>query len=213
MMPAPVFRAGRAPHPPLRIWWNRSPGYSLIELLLAISVVATMVGIAVPVVSGAVDEMRVAMAARYLEGRIMNARRTAVKHSTRVGLRFEPVAGDYRFAEYADGNSNGVRAADIAAGTDPEVAPRALLRDLFPSVAFGLRGGIPDLDGTRSTADTDGVRIGVSRILTLGPDGTATSGTIYVKGRRGQYAVRVLGATGRTRVLFFHSGTQRWTSR
>jgi hypothetical protein len=136
-----------------------------------------------------------------------------VKHSTRVGLRFEPVGGDYRFGEYADGNGNGVRSADIAAGADPELAPRAFLRDLFPSVAFGLRGGIPDLDGTRSTAESDGIRIGVSRILTLGPDGTATSGTMYVKGRRGQYAVRVLGATGRTRVLFFNPGTQRWISR
>ena len=212
-MPAPVFHAGRAPHPPLRVRSNRSFGYSLIELLLTTSIAATMAGIAVPLVSAAVDEMRVSMAARYLEGRIMNARMTAVKHSTRVGLRFEPVGGDYRFGEYADGNGNGVRSADIAAGADPELAPRAFLRDLFPSVAFGLRGGIPDLDGTRSTAESDGIRIGVSRILTLGPDGTATSGTMYVKGRRGQYAVRVLGATGRTRVLFFNPGTQRWISR
>ena len=212
-MPAPVSRAGRAPHPPLLAWWIRTPGYSLMELLLATSVAATMVGISVPLVSAAVDEMRVAMAARYLEGRIMNARMTALKHSTRVGLRFEPVARDYCFTEYADGNGNGVRATDIAAGTDPELAPRARLGDSFPSVAFGLRAGIPDLDGTRSASDTDGVRVGASRILTLGPDGTASSGTMYVKGRRGQYAVRVLGATGRTRVLFFDSGAQRWKSR
>jgi hypothetical protein len=34
------------------------------------------------------------------------------------------------------------------------------------------------------------------------PDGTASSGTVYVRGRGGaQYAVRVLGATARTRVL------------
>ena len=212
-MPAPVSRAGRAPHPPLRVWWNRSPGYSLIELLLATSIATTMIGIAVPLVSAAVDEMRVAMAARFLEGRIMNARMTAVKHSTRVGLRFEPVGRDYRFAEYADGNGNGVRSTDIAAGTDPELAPGARLRDSFPSIVFGLRAGIPDLDGTTSASDTDGVRVGVSRILTLGPDGTASSGTMYVRGRRGQYAVRVLGATGRTRVLFFDSGTRRWKVR
>jgi hypothetical protein len=63
------------------------------------------------------------------------------------------------------------------------------------------------------TSDSDGIRVGSSRILTLGPDGTATSGTLYLHGRRGQYAVRVLGATGRTRVLRFDTGTGRWLTR
>ena len=35
----------------------------------------------------------------------------------------------------------------------------------------------------------------------MSADGTATSGTLYVRGRRVQYAVRVLGVTGRTRML------------
>ncbi len=35
----------------------------------------------------------------------------------------------------------------------------------------------------------------------MSADGTATSGTLYVRGRKGQYAVRVLGVTGRTRML------------
>jgi hypothetical protein len=77
-------------------------------------------------------------------------------------------------------------------------------------VTFGLHAGIADIEGDRS-APTDGVRIGSSRILTLGPDGTASSGTLYVRGRRGQFAVRILGVTGRTRVLRFHPGTGQWT--
>ena len=75
------------------------------------------------------------------------------------------------------------------------------------------RRNVPDIDGARITADSDGIRVGSSRILTLGPDGTATSGTLYLHGRRGQYAVRVLGATGRTRVLRFDTGTGRWMTR
>ena len=70
---------------------------------------------------------------------------------------------------------------------------------------------MPDVDGSRATGE-EGIRIGSSRILTLGPDGTATSGTIYLRGRRGQYAVRILGATGRTRVWRFHPGTGEWTT-
>jgi hypothetical protein len=46
------------------------------------------------------------------------------------------------------------------------------------------------------------VQLGRTNLLTFTPAGTATSGTIYIRDREGtQWAVRVLGATGRTRVL------------
>jgi prepilin-type N-terminal cleavage/methylation domain-containing protein len=186
-------------------------GYTLLELLLTTAVSTTLIAVAAPLTADTVDDMRTAMAARYLQARIMDARMHAVRRGARIGLRFEPVAGDYRFAEYSDGNANGVRTADIAAGIDREIAPRQFLRDQFPRIGFGLRANVPDVDGARSASASDGVRIGSSRILTLGPDGTATSGTLYLHGRRRQYAVRVLGATGRTRVLQFHPGTGQWT--
>jgi hypothetical protein len=137
---------------------------------------------------------------------------TAIRRSTRIGVRFQAAAGgEYRFAAYVDGNGNGVRAGDIAAGVDAELAPAQRLRDRFSGVSFGLVPGVPDVDGEDGIAD--GVRIGISRILTLGPDGTATPGTLYVRGRRAQYAVRVLGATGRIRLLAFDSGRRQWMPR
>jgi prepilin-type N-terminal cleavage/methylation domain-containing protein len=188
-------------------------GFTLPEVLLAVAITTIVLGMSVPITASALDEIRTSMAARYLEGRIMNARMLAVKRSTSVALRFESAGGEYGLAEYVDGNGNGVRSAEITSGVDQQLASRQVLRDQFPFVAFGLRAGIPDVDGLRSTAEGDGVRIGTTRILTLGPDGTATSGTLYLHGRRGQYAVRVLGATGRTRVLRFDTGTGRWMSR
>ncbi len=185
----------------------------MLELLLSLAVATTMMAIAIPQTASAIDEARTAMAARYLEGRIMDARMHAVRRSARVALRFEPAGADYEIAEYLDGNGNGVRAADISAGVDPERAPRQLLRDHFPGVVFGLLPGLPDVDGVHTSGVVDGVRLGTSRLLTLGPDGTASSGTLYLHGRRGQYAIRVLGATGRTRLLRFESGTEQWMSR
>lgn len=190
-----------------------SAGFTAVELLLVAAVAVTVLAISIPATADALDEVRTAMAARYLEARIMDARMHAIRRSTRVALRFEPAGADYRFAEYLDGNGNGVRAADIAAGVDPELASRRYLRDHFAGVSFGLIANVPDVDGTRSATAGDGVRIGASRILTLGPDGTASSGTLYVHGRRGQYAVRVLGATGRTRLLRFDRGVRQWMSR
>lgn len=187
-------------------------GLTIIELLFTIALLATLTAIAVPLVTNTIDEMRTAMAATYVSGLVMGARVGAVGRSACVALRFEPADGDYYFGPVVDGNHNGVRTADMARGIDRALRVPERLRDKFPNVSFAIKAGIPDLDGSTGGA-RDGVRIGSARILTLSPDGTATSGTLYVSGRRGQYAVRVLGATGRTRVLQFHTGERRWVSR
>ena len=71
---------------------------------------------------------------------------------------------------------------------------------------------MPDIDG--NTGGTrDGLRIGSARILTLTPLGSSTPGTLYVRGRRAQCAVRVLGATARTRVLQYRGGEGVWIQR
>lgn len=194
-----------------RVW--RSPGFTALELLLTLAVSATVLAIAVPSSALAVDEARTAAAARYLEARIMDGRMYAVRRSSRVGLRFDTPGEDVGFAEYVDGNSNGIRSAEITAGIDPLRTPRQHLRAAFSGVTFGLPAGVPDVDGVRISSAEDGVRIGASRILTLGPDGTATSGTLYLRGRHAQYAVRIFGATGRTRVLRFVPATGQWISR
>src|SRR5688572_29818360 len=114
--------AGRPTSPPTLMATHRvlaSSGFTLLEVLLVTSIVATLALVSIPVTAGALDEVRTAMAARYLEGRILNARATAVRRSTRVALRFEPVDGDYRVGEYVDGNGNGVRTSEITSGVDP----------------------------------------------------------------------------------------------
>ena len=72
--------------------------------------------------------------------------------------------------------------------------------------------GYPDVDDQAGTG-ADGVRIGRARIETMSPDGTATPGTLYLHGRRTQFAVRVLGATGRVRVLEYLPGERQWIPR
>ena len=194
------------------IMYRHTQGFTLVELMLAVTLTTVLVGIALPVTGDAIDELRTGAAARYLAGRIAAGRMDAINRSRAVALRFQASTPDYQFAQYVDGNGNGVRSADIWAGVDPPVGiPRQLGAD-FTGVHFGLEIGVPDVDGVRNAA-TDGVRIGTARILTVSPDGTATSGTLYLQGRRAQYAVRVLGATGRTRVLKYDTGARTWTSR
>jgi hypothetical protein len=60
----------------------------------------------------------------------------------------------------------------------------------------------------------DAVRLGASDLLSFSPFGTATSGTVYLRSRGGrQYAVRILGATGRVRVLEYSHETGKWLNR
>jgi type II secretory pathway pseudopilin PulG len=187
-------------------------GLTLIELLFTMALGITITGIAVPLMGNAVDAIHAASAARYVAGRIMSIRMDAVRRSTCVALRFQPVGADYAFAPFEDGNGNGVLTADIQAGVDRQLAAYERLGDKFSGIQFKLGLGVPDANGVSGTGE-DGVRIGTPQILTMSPDGTATSGTLYLAGKGGQYAVRVLGATGRTRVLYFHHGDLTWYAR
>lgn len=184
-------------------------GLTLVELLFATALGATLTAMAIPVTSGALDALRAAGAARYMASRIMQIRMEAVRGSTSVALRFERRGADYAFAPYVDGNGNGVRTADILSGVDKQAGPYEQLGDKFSGLRFHLSEGLPDADGAPG-GSTDGVRIGTPRILTMSPDGTATSGTLYLAGGGWQYAVRVLGATGRVRVLVFSAADNAW---
>ena len=187
-------------------------GATFLDVILAVAIGATVTAMSVPAVADALEDMRTAMAARYVAARVATTRLDALRRSDAVALRFEAEEEDFRFASFADGNGNGVRSTEIRTGVDPSLAPFERLRERFPGVRFGLTAGIPDADGQAATGE-DGVRVGSSRLLSISADGTATSGTLYIRSRRRQYAVRILGATGRTRVLEYQPETRSWIAR
>jgi type II secretory pathway pseudopilin PulG len=186
-------------------------GYTLLEILLVVSVLVTVSGVAIPLSASVTDRLHASGAARYVASRIALSRIDAVRRATTVGLRFADVGGDYQFATFIDGNGNGLRASDITRGVDRQSGRTERLQEQFANAVFGLLPGIPDLDG--NTGTMNGVRIGSSPFLSLAPDGSATSGTLYVHSRRHQYAIRILGATGRVRLFRFDPGAHRWISR
>ncbi|MBA3298065.1 MAG: prepilin-type N-terminal cleavage/methylation domain-containing protein [Acidobacteria bacterium] len=186
-------------------------GFTLIELLLTLAVTATLAAMAVPLASSTVDEIRTAAAARHLASRVAGARIDAIRRSAATALRFEADGTDYCYTTHLDLNGNGVRTAEIRQGVDATLTSPERLRDNYPGVVFGLMAGIADLDG--SQGNEDGVRVGTSNILSLSPNGSSTPGTLYLQGRRSQYAVRVFGATGRTRVFRYDTGANQWNSR
>ena len=187
-----------------------TPGFTILELLFALAIAGTLTTIAVPQGLRALDDFRTRAAARYLAQRLGTARLSAIKQSRAHGLRFEPSAPDYRVTIAADGNANGLRTSEIQTAVDPTLTEPETVATHFPYVVFGILDGVPDADGQPANG-SDGVRVGVSKLLTMNPDGTSTSGTLYLHGReRAQYAVRVLGVTGRVRVLVYDQVQRRW---
>lgn len=191
---------GRRRSPAVR---RPAPGFSFIELLLVLTVVTILSAAAAPVLLAGVDRVRSVAAARSLAQQCGLARLQALGRARYVALQFTPVGDDFAIQAFADGNRNGVRTAEIGRGIDtPLSAPVRLSAD-FPGVRIALDPGVG--------LGTDPVRLSGGALLSFSPDGTATAGTIYVLGRdRTQLAVRVLGVTGRTRVLKYERSTGSW---
>jgi len=167
------------------------------------ALIAVIAGAAVPPILGSIDRSRGLIAAKYLGSRFALARSLAVTRRASVGLRFVDGPQGISIGIYQDGNRNGILSVDIERQIDRPIEPPTRLFELFPGVQIGLVPGAPA---------GDAVQLGRTNILSFSPAGTATSGTIHVRGRDGtQWAVRVLGATGRMRVLKYVPRTGEWT--
>jgi len=194
-----VSGRGGAPRRPRPARAGASYGYTLIELMFAAGLVAVLAAAAIPQLTAGMERSRTFGAARYLASRLALARAQAVARSANVALLLTAADGTFVVGTYVDGNGDGVRTRDITAGIDTSVGIPVRLSNLFPHVALFLNP-----PAVTSTFDT-------SALMSFSPLGTATSRTLYLRGAEGsQYAVRVLGATGRTRVLRFVASNGAW---
>jgi len=186
-------------------------GYSAIDLVFVIGLIATFSTAAVPGVIAGLNDRRAAAAARYMSARLQRARMDAVVRSRAVAIRFTRAQGGrYVFTVYVDGNRNGVTAEDISRGIDERISPAESLADAFPGIEFGALPGLPAVDAGGTPPGDDPIRLGSANAATFSPAGTSTSGSVYVRGPSTQFVVRLFGETGKTRVLTFDSRTRKW---
>jgi hypothetical protein len=177
-------------------------GLGVIDLVFSCAVVCVLCAVAIPQTLTTIERSRGLAAARYLAARMALARAQAISRSTTIALRFVEGANGISISAFQDGNRNGVRARDIDLQIDRPIETAILLSDLFPGVEIGL---------TPQTPGTEPVQLGGSTLLSFTPHGTASSGSLYVRGRDGtQWVVRVLGATARSRVLRYVPATGEW---
>jgi hypothetical protein len=168
--------------------------------MFALAAAATVAAVAIAQTTATIERSRSLGGARFLAGRMAQARAQAVARSATVALKFDVRSDGVAFSAFVDANRNGVRSDEIAGSVDPMIEAPRLLSELFPGVTIAFA---PD------TGDGAAPQIGSSSLISFTAAGTATSGTVFVRGRDGsQYAVRVFGPTGRTRVLRYEPRTQ-----
>jgi type II secretory pathway pseudopilin PulG len=186
-------------------------GATLADLLVVCAIVAIISAVAIPTLGGVREQREGRLAARFLAQRLQLTRFEALRRNRAVAIRFDPeILG--RMGVYVDGDGDGVRQADIDRGVDTRIGPDTAIGEYFAGVALRVAARVPrpEEDGTLEPGD-DPIRLGGTNLLTFTPAGTATGGTIFLAARRGpQVCVRVFGATGRVRVLWFDASTRVW---
>ena len=192
-------------------------GVSLVELVIALALLAMAVLIAAPPLMSASASLRVDLATQELVGAMRLARSHAILHSAKVAVRFypEPERGRIGWALFRDGDGDGVRNADIDSGDDPRLTQTRWFAHLGGRVGFGFPADTTPRDpgDPRRRLDRldDPVRFNQSELASFDPLGGSTPGSLYVTdGRRHLSVIRLHGRTGKLRVLRWDADADQW---
>ncbi len=183
-------------------------GTSLVEVVMVLATVSCVLGLGMPVLRNSVEARRTHDAASFLAGQFRLARQRAVMTGRHVAVVFDEVSGETRWRMCEDGDRDGLSRSDVTSGRDRCDEPAQPLSFRFAQVEVGYLPGVPGPDGDAAPSP---LRFGASAMAVFTPAGTASAGTVAVRGPgQNQFAVRVAGVTGRTRLLRFDSGSREW---
>ena len=153
-------------------------GFSLVDVLLTVAVIAIVGAMAVPTAQTTIDRLRLGMATRDVQSALQTARLKAVGSNTYMRVRFKcPAAGQYRVVERI-GNPN---AADGGDDTDARAAVRCN-QTTYPSQTNGADRNsltrpnndepIKDLPLTVSFSTSAGLTTTGAPVVEFWPDGS-----------------------------------------
>ena len=139
-------------------------GFSLVDMLVVIGIIAIVSAIALPGMLGAMERVRLGQSAREVERELQAAKARAVVKGRAMRVRFDcPVVGQYRIVELL-GTPTVPVAADAAANRCDET--------LYPFPADNDPATTPNLDGPLRRLDGT-VTFSQAQTIEFRPNGTA----------------------------------------
>ena len=149
----------------MRFASTHSDGFTLVDLLVVTALIGILTAISIPVMTGAMERMRLGQAGREVERELQSARTRAVSKGRPMRVRFNcPTAGEFRAVELI-GSISAPAAADNAANRC------SLASYPYPS-ADNDPVTRPNLDGPLGRLES-AVTITVAPEIEFWPDGTA----------------------------------------
>ena len=192
-----------------------SRGLSLIELLTGLTITALALAVVLPAFADLGAAGRVGAGAREMAMTFHALRWKAVSRQRSHGLLFERQGEFWTWREVADGNGNGLRTAEVRAGTDPTLSGPHLMKNRVQGVRLGFLpvDGVPRIPPRRGFLEgaNDPVRFGNSDLVSFSSLGSASSGTLFLTdGRNELCAVVLFGPTARVRVWRYDRRVGEW---
>jgi prepilin-type N-terminal cleavage/methylation domain-containing protein len=194
--------------------WNKN-GFSLVELVIALTILALVAAIGVPPILDLTGTLRLYLAAQELSGTLRLARSESARRGFNVAVKFRPgQGGRATYTLYRDGDGDGVLTRDIDTGVDPALSRPRPLQYLGSRMHFGFPPGrkVRDPGSPRQWMSVkDPIRFNNSDLASFGPLGTSTAGSVYLTdGRRLLMAVRVFNRTGKVKIIAYDFEEEVW---
>jgi type II secretory pathway pseudopilin PulG len=184
-------------------------GYSVVDLVIVLTIVFALTAMAVPLTAHTRDLMRARLAASAMAAELRQARIAAVATRRTTAVVFDMVNTRWVMRRCQDGNGNGVRRADVVSGVDPCSGGPVDINQRFPGVLVAVDPTVAGPEG--SPASPDPVRFGSSNMMSCTPSGGCTPGTLFLRSASGDaLAVRLGNMTGRARALRYHQRLGQW---
>lgn len=192
-------------------------GFTLVELVVVLGVIAVMAAVIVPIYVSKLPEMRLKSAARSLVGDLRYARSLAVADDTPYFVCFSGT-GAYQI----DRVDNPAAAADCASADTPTALSADLNTD-YPNVKFGYVAGLADCPSGGGTVSdsvvftSDRAVFNAKGASMTGSGAGATvqgTGLIYLTNTQTSpqltYCIEVRGAVGNIRLLNWNATSSTW---
>jgi Tfp pilus assembly protein FimT len=145
--------------------FSKTSGFSFVELIVVVAFMATVMGIAIPVMQDLTRSMRIGQAARTIQNELQSARLRAVTSNRPIRVRFNcPIAGELRAVELI-GSTSAPASQDSATNRCSESAYPYPAADNNPVTR-------PNQDGPVRRIDPR-VKFATVQTVEFWPDGTA----------------------------------------